>query len=128
MKSLSRHQHRQQGLTIFGGVILLLFISSIALVVIRVTPAYFENFTIKRILNEISHEHNLVGQEPIQIRSVIKERLFQSGVHDQRDMKFGIKRAGSAVLVNLKYSVRKPIVGNLSAVMDFDERVTIGTP
>ena len=104
-----------------------MFISSLALVVIKIVPAYLENFTVKRIFNEIKSETNLVSEAPIQIRSVIKERLFQSGIHNQKDWKFGIKRSGSSVLVTLKYSVRKPIVGNLSAVMDFREQTRIGS-
>ena len=127
MKSLSRHQHRQQGLTIFGGVILLLFISAIALVVIRVTPAYLENFTIKRIFNDLESEHGLVSKEPYTIRNIVKDRLRQSGIHDQKDMKFGVKRAGRTVIVSLVYSVREPIVGNLSVIMDFHEQSKIGT-
>jgi hypothetical protein len=127
VKSLNRQRQRQQGLTIFGGVILLLFISAIALVIVRITPAYLENFTIKRIFNDLSHEHSLVSKEAYTVRNIIKDRLRQSGIHDQNGMKFGIKRSGSTLLVTLVYSVRRPIVGNLSAVMDFYEETKIGS-
>lgn len=125
MKPLNKKIHSQRGLTIFGGVLLLIFISAIALLVIRLAPVYIENFTIKRVLGDIIDDGGLAYKEPYAVSQAVRERMRQSAIHDQKNMKVGAKRSGGITIVTIDYTVLKPIVGNLSALMEFHERAEL---
>ena len=125
MKALTKKAGSQRGLTIFGGVLLLLFVSAIALLVIRLAPVYIENFTVKRVLGDIVDDGGLAYKEPYQVSQAVRERMRQSAIHDQKHMKVGVKRSAGTTIVTVDYTVLRPVVGNLSALMEFHERAEI---
>lgn len=125
MKPSNNNATRQQGMTVFGGLLLLLFIAAMALVVVRLAPAYIENFTVKRVLGDMLDDSTLAYQEPPRIAESVRTRLKASAVHDLKDKKISVKRSSGYTVVTIEYQVTKPIVGNLSALIDFSDSVEL---
>lgn len=116
---------RQRGITVFGGFLLLLVIAAFALIVIRVTPAYIENYNIKRVLGDMAEDSALAAKSPQEIVQSLHDRLRFSGVHELGDKKIKVRREGGKTHVSIDYEVRKPVVGNLAALITFSDKIEI---
>ena len=121
----SNLRRRQRGMTIFGGFILFLIVAAMALLVVRVTPAYIENYTVKRVLGDLLEEDSMAHKAPQQVASNIRDRLKVSGVHDLKGKKIKVKRAGGVTKVSIDYVVRQPVVGNVDMLITFSDSVEL---
>jgi len=125
VKRSNRAVKTQRGMTVFGGVILLMIISAVVLVVVRIAPAYIENYNVKRILGDLVDRSEVATWPAGKVRSTVASQLKISGVHDQQDMKIKVTKKGGGTLIRVTYRVRKPVVGNLDALVSFDDQVTL---
>jgi hypothetical protein len=118
-------RRRQGGMTIFGGLILFLIIAAMTLVVVRIAPAYIENYTVKRVLGDLLEEDSMAHKPPQEVASNVRNRLKVSGIHDLKGKNIKVKRAGGVTSVRIEYVVRKPIVGNIDALLTFSDGVEL---
>ena len=109
---------RQQGLTLTGFMVAAVIVVIALLIGFKIGPAYMEFHTVQKLLRQIA-------QEPIQgdpRTSVRRSFQLKSGIenitavsHDDLQ----VTKEGENVVIVAEYSVRVPLVYNISAVMDF---------
>jgi hypothetical protein len=104
--------YKQRGMTFIGFVIVAVIGLSIVLAGIKVSPAYIEFMTVKKIIAKIGNEPNF-------------EAEFDKGANigyvtvvTGKELAISKDSSGKRV-VSVEYQVVKPLVGNLSALMDF---------
>jgi hypothetical protein len=112
-------------MTVFGGFILFLIVAAVALILLRVTPAYIENYTIKRILGDLVEESGMAHLESHEVRQSVVNRLKVSGIHNTKDKKITVKKAGGVTRVKVEYVVQEPIVGNVDVLISFSDSVEL---
>ena len=112
-------------MTVFGGFIMFLLIAAIALLIVRITPAYIENYNVKRVLGDLLEEDAMAHKAPQEISSSVRNRLRVSGIHDLKDKKIQVKREGGVTRVSIDYVVKKPVVGNLDVLITFSDSVEL---
>ena len=125
MKPLNNMRHSQKGMTVFGGFLLLLIVGSVVLLVIKIAPVYLENYNIKRVLIDMVEDQATRNMAPHELKQSVYSRLSVSGIHNTKDIKVTAKRSNRGVTINVDYEVRKPVVGNLDALMTFHDDVEI---
>ena len=125
MKPLTNMRHSQKGMTVFGGFLLLLIVGAVVLLVIKIAPVYLENYNVKRVLIDMVEDQGTRKMAPHELVQSVKNRLNVSGIHNTKDFKITAKRSGRGMLINVDYEVRKPVVGNLDALMTFHEDVEL---
>lgn len=125
MKPLTDMRHSQKGMTVFGGFLMLIFVGAIILLVVKIAPVYLENYNVQRVLIDMLEDNAVRKMPPHELKQSVKNRLKVSGIHNAKHMKITAKRAGRGILVSVDYVVRKPIVGNLDAVMTFHDDIEI---
>lgn len=110
---------RQQGLTLSG----LLLISALLIVLVllgfKLFPAYAEYLTVKKALNEIvrNPEYRSSTRE---IQAAFERRVTIDNIRAVNSRDLEIDRQGDNVTVSASWSVRVPLIYNLSACMDFE--------
>ena len=116
---------RQRGamwgnLLVFGVLIL------IAVIGIRLMPVYIDSMSIKEGLNSVL-DQDLASLKKAEIRAMLTKRFDVSAVQAVNYTNFNdvvtIDKKKGKVRINVKYSVERPLIGNVKLVVDFDHEV-----
>ncbi len=112
-------ESKQKGITFIGLVLVIAAGVCIAIVGIKVTPAYIEFFGVKKIIAKIGAESNF---NEMSKKDIIKE--FDHGadigyVTVVKGSDLVIEKGESGNVVSADYQVTIPIVANASVLLDF---------
>ena len=129
MSSSDPRLPRRQGGMTFGGVLLLLLVGGFfARVALQLVPVYLNDFKIKEVMESLTGDATALEQGPPGIRTKLDRKLYVNEVRDLDLKLFKIHPVAKGFQVDLNYEVRKPILGNVDAIVSFHHSVTLGRP
>ncbi len=117
---------KQKGMSLVGFLIVLAMVVFFAYLGMRITPIYLEFYSVKSAMNGLADEPGSASYSPFDIKDKFMNRLYISysdGNVGAEDIKV-VRNNG--VWLQVKYEVRKPVLGNLDVIASFDERVLLG--
>lgn len=121
---LGRHQQygtakQQQGLTLIGLLMVSGVLVGIALVVMKVFPAFTEYFSVRTVIHAMNKE-SLNTMSKKEIMDSFNKRASTSYVDvvTGKDLTIDKDSTGETV-VSVQYQVLKPLAGNVSILLDF---------
>ena len=116
---------RQRGISPIGGLLILIMICFVALLAIRIVPIYVSYFTVKSALEGLAHDTAGRQMSPSEIYSTLQKRfdIGYANVVDARQVK--IRQQGKERIISLTYEDRRPLIGNLDIVANFDINVVL---
>ncbi|MHB9119703.1 MAG: DUF4845 domain-containing protein [Burkholderiales bacterium] len=111
---------KQRGITLFGGTLMAIAIIFIAIGAMKILPKYLEFYTIKRVIATMEKQEDLNSMTPADIRKSFDKRATIDNITaiDAKDLDIS-KGDGGRTIVSANYVAKVPLVGNLSATMDF---------
>ena len=112
-------QSRQRGLTMIGFLFVAVVLVMIAILAMKVAPAYMEFFSVKKILNTMGQEPELKSMSNADIRHDFEKRANVDYVTAVKPGDLTIDRQGAVPVVTADYTYRTQLVGNVSLVVDF---------
>lgn len=116
---------RQRGMTAIGWLIVLGLIGFFTLLVLRLAPLYLNNYKIVGSLQSLKEEP-LISQKPIlEIKQLLLRRFDINSVDYATKDDVAIEMKQGRLTVRVKYEVRTPILGNVDAVVRFDDSIEI---
>ena len=117
----------QKGLTAISWMFIIGFIATLMIVAIRIFPAYMTFNSVKKIMNGLVADREIVGKGPKHIKKIITRRLSVNSIYTFKDKPkaFNIKRIDGGMEINVHYEERGPIFGNLDYVATFDHTVKV---
>ena len=122
MNSMSRR--RQQGVSIFGALVILALLSFFLTVAIRLLPPYMEGRSVKSAIESVSESLD----PDMSLRDV--ERRVDSTFNTNRieaitvrDVK--IYRQDGKIIIDASYEKRTPLFRNVDAVLMFDDNIVV---
>lgn len=112
--------YKQKGFTFWGLAFTLFVVAVIALLTMKLFPAYSEFFAVKRAMNRLQTEGSLSAMSK---RDITRAFQRSSGIDDIRsikasDLEISKARTGETV-VSVDYEVVVPLVANVSALLTF---------
>ncbi len=110
---------RQRGLTMFGFLFVAVVLVAVALLAMKLVPAYVEYFSVKKILNTMGQESDLRSKSNAEIRNDFSRRASVGYVTVVKAQDISIDRSGGVPVVSADYVFRTKLVGNVSLVVDF---------
>lgn len=112
--------HKQQGMTFIGLVLIIAGIVFVAMIGIKLTPAYLEYMSIKKVIARIAHEPAFANMSPKDIKDEFDKGLIIDSIKavDSSDLVIAKDEAGRNT-VSVEYQAVVPLVANVSALMDF---------
>ncbi len=118
-------RNRQQGLTFISWVVILSMLGMVILVGLKITPVYLEHFAIRKTLESLKDEP-LISRKPVtEIRKMLMRRMDMNSIYDLTKDEVLIKRAGGVTTITVQYEERRTVVGNLSLVMTFEDKIEL---
>lgn len=123
--------HAQRGMSLFGIMLILICIGTIALVGLKIGPLYMEWGKVTNSLESVVQELATKKATKQDIINML-ERRFQINDVSSVDLKnkehVVIKRVkGGKMQITIAYEARAPLFKNLSAVASFEKTVEAGT-
>lgn len=120
-------RHRQQGLTFWSGSFILIMVLMVLLIGLKLTPAYIEHGKVKAGLENMAQQPGIGNQSKAEIRDRLQKYLDidnVSGVDLRTDLTVSGPSNGE-VTVRVAYEVRVPLAYNISALLEFDDSVSL---
>ena len=111
---------KQRGLSLIGMLIVSAILIVLALVTFKLLPSYIEYFTIKRVVSDIATSPDMRGASVRDVINAFDRRATIDDITAIRGTDLSIAKVGSGFTIGAAYAVRVPIVGNVSACIDFE--------
>ncbi|MDD5403761.1 MAG: DUF4845 domain-containing protein [Sulfuricella sp.] len=118
----------QQGMTFFGVVFVGMVLVFGAILIMKLIPPYLEYWSVHKIIAVMAKDSALPNMTPAEIRSSFDRRAVIDNVNVIKGSDLEISKDRGTTVVNVNYSVTVPIVGNLSALMDFQASTVNSAP
>lgn len=112
-------RNKQTGMTMIGILFIGMLVVFAAMVAMRMVPAYIEYGSIVKVLKAMSNDPDLKTMSISEIRSSYERRSSIDNITSVKGEDLDISKDGGEVVVEATWSAKKPIIGNVSVVMDF---------
>jgi exopolysaccharide biosynthesis protein len=112
-------QSRQRGLSMIGFLFVAVVLVMIAMLAMKLVPAYIEYFSVKKILATMGQESDLKSKSNADIRLDFAKRAEIGYVTAVKPEDIVVDRHGAVPVVSTDYTFRTKLVGNVSLVIDF---------
>ena len=112
-------QSRQRGLSMIGFLFVAVVLVMVAMLAMKLVPAYIEYFSVKKILATMGQESDLKSKSNGDIRNDFARRAEIGYVTVVKPEDITIDRHGAVPVVSTDYTFRTKLVGNVSLVIDF---------
>lgn len=110
---------KQKGVTFLGMLFIGGILVFVALIVMTIFPAYTEFFSVKSVVHSMNKE-SLSSMSKKEIMDAFNRRASTSYITVVTGNDLSIDKTGSGeTVVSVKYQVTKPLVGNVSMLLDF---------
>lgn len=110
---------RQHGLTMFGFLFVAIVLVMVAMLTMKLLPAYTEFFSVKKILATMGQQSDLKSKSNAEIRADFENRASVGYVTVVKPEDISIDRSGDVPVINVEYEFRTTLIGNVSLVVDF---------
>jgi hypothetical protein len=119
MQNLSPLARQQRGLTMFSFLFFAIVFIAIAMLAMKLVPAYIEFFSVKKILSTMGQEAELKSKSNAEIRNDFSNRASVGYVTVVKPEDLSVERQGGVPVITVAYEYRTKLVGNVSLVVDF---------
>ncbi len=112
----------QNGMTMIGWLVVLALIGFIALIVLRLAPAYMEYYSVVQAMEQ-AHSQATPESTPAAIRQGIGRRFTINNITSVKPTDIKVTRVDGKFKLDLYYEYRTPMMGNVDAVVVFQKVV-----
>ena len=112
-------QYRQRGVSMIGFMFLAAIVIFVAMLAMKLVPAYIEFFSVKKILATMGQDSDTKAMSNAEIRTSFAKRAGVGYVTVVKPEDLSIDRSGGGLAISVDYQYRTPLVANISLVVDF---------
>jgi Tfp pilus assembly protein PilV len=116
MRIHDRH-NLQRGVTLSGLLVWLFLLVVVALLGMKLIPAYMEFATAKNAIEAIARERN--AATPAEVRRAFDSRAAIDDITAVRAADLGITKQGNDMVISFSYRKEVPLFANVGLYMDF---------
>jgi len=114
----------QRGLSLIGFILLLSTLLFVAYIGMKIAPIYFDYYSVTAAMKGVQAEPGIGRKSPREIKDLMFRRLYVSYVEGIEEKHIKVTRKGG-VFLQVKYEVRKNVLGNLDVIVSFDKSVEL---
>lgn len=119
-------KRRQEGITLIGLILIGTLVVFVAIVAIRVVPAYIEYFTIVKVVSAVVKGGETKGATVADIRKAFDRRAQIDDITVVTGKDLDIGKEGGDVVIGFSYAKKAPLFGNVSVCIDFEGSTKAG--
>lgn len=109
----------QRGVTFIGMVFIAGLIVFVAIIGLKLIPAYIEYATVVNHLREIARSPDARGASPKEIQTMFNKRAQIDAIEAVKGDDVEVDKEGDQVILRAAYSTKIKLFGNLNACIDF---------
>lgn len=120
---------KQKGMTATSMILMLIGICAAVILVLKIAPVYMNHGKVKSAIEGIKGTTDIQTASKTEIERKLTDRFLINQVNREgigKENIIIIKR-GDYVKLEIKYQVEVPVIGNISALMRFDDFVEVGS-
>jgi len=117
---------RQQGLTFISLIFTLGLLAFFVLLILKIGPIYLDHSKVVNALAALEKTTDVETKTESEIRSILDKRFNMNYVTDVTRNDIKITQSGNYLKVVIEYEVIKPIFGNLSVLVEFNNKIEVG--
>jgi hypothetical protein len=109
---------KQRGVSVIGLIVILSLLGFFGVMAAKLLPSYVEYFSVKKIFATMEN----AGETKGTVRDIRKAFDLRNAIEDVKAVKgedLEITKEGGETIVSANWSVKIPLVQNLSACVDF---------
>ncbi|MBZ2167311.1 MULTISPECIES: DUF4845 domain-containing protein [Marinobacter] len=110
---------RQRGASGLTMMVMVLFFGGLLTLVIKLGPAYMDDYTIQQTLEGLEGTKGLSKMGPAQVHALINKRLSVNNVRTLEKEAITVEKNGELVALLVDYEVRTNLFRNVDAVVHF---------
>ena len=110
---------RQAGLSMIAFLLVAALVAMAVLVGVKLAPSYIEYYSLKNILKNMVNDHDMQTASVADIKRSFDNRAVVASV-STRSGDLTISKDAGSLTIGTSYSVKVPLVGNVSACLDFE--------
>jgi Tfp pilus assembly protein PilE len=118
LKNYRANYKTQGGITLMGLVLVSALLVIVAVLGMKIVPAYMEFLSVKKVLTAMKQEP-LDTMSASEIKKSFDKRADVAYISVVKGSDLTIEKTSAGTAVNVEYQVIKPIAGNLSVLLDF---------
>ena len=111
--------HKQRGVSMLGFMFVAIAVIIVAVLAMKLVPAYIEFYSVKKILNAMGQDSETKSMSNNEIRNAFSKRASVGYVTVVKPEDLNIERSGGNMVISTEYEYRAPLVANISLVVDF---------
>ncbi len=111
--------NKQRGMTFIGMVLIIAGIVFIAVIAMKLWPAYNEYFAVKKAFTTLKQQLAANEMNRHDIENAFDKQATIDDIQSIKGKDLVVENAGGHTVVSVEYSVVRPLVANVSALVDF---------
>ncbi|MGZ8156758.1 MAG: DUF4845 domain-containing protein [Burkholderiales bacterium] len=111
--------HKQKGLTLTGMIVASILVVFLILLAFRVVPVYIEYNTIQKQFRGMAEDPSLRGARRSDVERAWAARATVDNITSVTGDNMTLEREGDRWVISADYSVKVPVVYNVSLCIDF---------
>ncbi|MEI7866628.1 MAG: DUF4845 domain-containing protein [Candidatus Methylumidiphilus sp.] len=124
MKSMT---NRQNGMTLISFLAVFVVAGFLVLLTLKLVPVYLDHMKVKSSLEGLKTEAGLADKPAQEIRKMLQKRWDINSIQDlSAEESVFIEKKSGVVKIQVAYEVEKPVMGNMSALIKFEDSITVG--
>lgn len=112
---------KQRGMSIPGMLAVAAMVGFFAMCIIRMAPHYFEYLSIREIVESVAADYKREENTISDIRRRIDTMFNTNQIYDLKPKDVEVFHKDGRTFIDARYEARVPLMGNISAVMTFDD-------
>lgn len=109
----------QRGVTLLGAMLIGFMLVAVAMLGMKLIPAYMEFFSVKKIIRAMDNDPAVSGMSISQVRESFDKRADIDYVAVIKGRDLEVSKGRGKTIIKADYTVTIPIAGNIAALLDF---------
>ncbi|MGZ8216046.1 DUF4845 domain-containing protein [Methylomagnum sp.] len=115
----------QRGITFIGFVLLMVGVGFVALVALKLAPVYLDHYKVVSVLKSLENDKDLASRSRDEILRTFEKRWDIDMIDSVTRDDVTIIKDIHHIKVQIAYDVTKPILGNVDALIHFDDAIEV---
>lgn len=122
----AKSKHSMQGVTVLNLLIAAIIIVFAVTIAIRLVPPYLNSFAVRDAIKEMALDPNLPTYTKAKMKDMFTRKLQVNYITNVAPETLVLTKKDNSSYLTMKYEVRVHLIGNMDAVLMFDEEEKVG--
>ncbi len=113
-------KNRQHGMGFMGLIAIIALVVFVAILGMKVVPAYLHNVEIARLLKAVASDPQMQSASAKDIHEAYSKRAMMDSITDIKPEDIVIDRDSGRLVLSVSYPIEIPVAGNMSLLLKFN--------